>query len=75
MQHDVEVDARGLRCPMPVLKTWRILKAAATGQVMKVVATDRGSTLDFPAFLSRTPHLLLGTAEAQGEYVYFIQKV
>ena len=54
MHIDQELDARGLNCPLPILKTKKALTAMQSGQVLKVVATDAGSVRDFAAFAKQT---------------------
>ena len=54
MDFDKELDARGLSCPLPILKTKKSLNEIASGQVLKVVATDPGSVKDFDAFANQT---------------------
>ncbi len=74
MNADQELDARGLSCPLPILKTKKALSGMASGQVLKVVATDRGSVKDMEAFSKQTGNALLSTAEQNGEYVFYIRK-
>ena len=74
MDFDKELDARGLNCPLPILKTKKSLADLASGQVLKVVSTDPGSVKDMQAFATQTGNELLGS-EAQGkEYVFFLKK-
>lgn len=68
------VDARGLACPLPILRTKKGLTALAPGQVLKVMATDPGSVKDMQAFVNQTEHNLLASEEAAGEYVFYLQK-
>ena len=56
---DVEIDTRGLNCPLPILKAKRALTGMQSGQVLKVVATDAGSIRDFQAFAKQTGNTLL----------------
>jgi len=55
----IEVDARGLSCPMPLLKARKALATAAPGQSIVVLATDRGAESDFRAYCERAGHRLL----------------
>ena len=69
-----ELDARGLDCPMPLLKAKRALNAMASGQRLRVLATDSGSQRDFRVFAEQSGHSLLAS-EVDGEvYSYLIQK-
>jgi tRNA 2-thiouridine synthesizing protein A len=71
---DVEVDAIGLACPMPLLKAKRALNAMQAGQRLRVLATDQGSVRDFQVFAEQSGHHLLESAEANGVYSYLLQK-
>ena len=70
----MEVDARGLDCPMPLLKAKRALNSMESGQRLRVLATDRGSQRDFRVFAEQSGHLLLASEEADGIYSYLLQK-
>ncbi|ROL74782.1 sulfurtransferase TusA family protein [Pseudomonas vranovensis] len=72
--HDAELDASGLNCPLPLLKAKMELNRLATGEVLKVIATDAGSQRDFRTFARLAGHtLLLEEAEA-GVYTYWLKK-
>lgn len=70
----VEVDARGLACPMPLLQAKRALNAMASGQRLRVLCTDQGSVRDFRVFAEQSGHRLLASDEAGGVYRYLLQK-
>lgn len=70
---DRELDVRGLNCPLPILKAKKALGELASGQVLKVLATDPGSVKDFQAFCKQTGNELLSHAEG-AEFTYFIRK-
>ncbi len=74
MQVDKELDARGLNCPLPILKTKKSLTDMTSGQVLRVVSTDCGSVKDMQAFSNQTGNQLLSTEEAGGEYTFFLKK-
>ncbi len=74
MQHDKEIDTRGLNCPLPILRTKKALTDVQSGQVLKVVATDPGSVKDFQTFSKQTGHQLLSHSEANGEFVFLMKK-
>lgn len=74
MHYDAELDARGLLCPIPILKTRFAIDAIETGQVLKVISTDAGSLRDMEAFARQTGNVLLSSADAGGEYVFFLRK-
>lgn len=74
MNFDKELDARGLNCPLPILRAKKALADLASGQVLKVIATDPGSVKDFQAFAKQTGNELLESSEAGGEYVFYLRK-
>ena len=74
MQHDMEIDTRGLNCPLPILRTKKALADVLSGQVLKVVATDPGSVKDFLTFSKQTGHTLLSHSEANGEFTFLMKK-
>lgn len=59
MDFDKEIDARGLNCPLPILRCKKGLSDMADNTVLKIVATDAGSVKDFEAFCNQTGHELL----------------
>ena len=74
MQFDKELDARGLNCPLPILRTKKALSDMSTGQVLKIVATDPGAVKDFQAFSKQTGNALLSSDSVENEFVFFMQK-
>ena len=74
MQHDMEIDTRGLNCPLPILRTKKALAGVQSGQVLKVVATDPGSVKDFQTFSKQTGHTLLSHSESNGEFIFLMKK-
>jgi tRNA 2-thiouridine synthesizing protein A len=74
MQHDKEIDTRGLNCPLPILRAKKAFSDVQSGQVLKIVATDPGSVKDFETFSRQTGHVLLSRAEANGEFTFFMRK-
>jgi tRNA 2-thiouridine synthesizing protein A len=74
MNADQELDARGLNCPLPILKTKKSLAGMASGQVLRIVSTDCGSIKDMQAFASQTGNVLLEQSEENGEYIFFMKK-
>jgi tRNA 2-thiouridine synthesizing protein A len=69
-----ELDARGLNCPLPILRAKKAIAGLGAGEVLKIVATDPGSVKDFEAFCKQTGNDLLSSEEAGGEYTFFIKK-
>ena len=74
IRFDRELDARGLNCPLPILRTKKSLNDMAPGQVLKIVATDPGSVRDFQAFSRQTGNQLLLSNESDGEYLFMMRK-
>jgi tRNA 2-thiouridine synthesizing protein A len=78
MQFDKDIDTSGLNCPLPILKAKKALATMASGQVLKVVATDPGSLRDFQAFAKQTGNELLGqevVPQAEGEQIsHFLRR-
>ena len=74
MQFDKELDARGLNCPLPILRTKKALTDMTSGQVLKILATDPGSVKDFQAFSKQTGNELLSHAAEQKEFIFFMKR-
>lgn len=73
-EYDQELDARGLNCPLPILKARKALKDMAGGQVLRIMATDPGSVKDFEAFANQTGNELLNSTEESGEFHFLLKK-
>ncbi len=71
---DQELDARGLNCPLPILRAKKALSTLEGGQVLKIVATDPGSVKDFEAFASQTGNELISSSEENGEFHFLMKK-
>ncbi len=71
---DQELDARGLNCPLPILRAKKTLNGMAAGEVLKIVSTDPGSVKDFEAFASQTGNELLSSSEEGGEFHFMMKK-
>jgi len=74
MNFDKELDARGLNCPLPILRTKKALADLQSGQVLKVLATDPGAVKDFQSFSRQTGHELLSHSEERNEFTFFMRK-
>ncbi len=68
------LDAKGLLCPLPVLKARRALKKVPAGEVLEVLATDPGAVEDFKSFCEVTGHELVASTEADGVFSFKIRK-
>jgi tRNA 2-thiouridine synthesizing protein A len=71
---DKVLDARGLLCPMPIVKAGREINTLAPGQILKVMATDRGAIADFPAWAEDSGNELLDWRDEGGTLVFFVRK-
>jgi len=74
MNFDKELDARGLNCPLPILRAKKSLNDMTSGQVLRIVATDPGSVKDFEAFSKQTGNALVEQSAAGKEFTFFIKK-
>ncbi len=71
---DQELDARGLNCPLPILRARKALNEMSSGQTLRIVATDPGSVKDFEAFAKQTGNELLESTEANDEFIFVLKK-
>ncbi len=71
---DLELDASGLNCPLPLLKAKLALNSLQNSQVLKVIATDPGSERDFAVFVQQSRHTILAFEKNDAIYQYWIQK-
>lgn len=74
VKEDRLFDASGLSCPMPVVKAAKEMKALSAGQILKIIATDRGSLSDIPAWAEDTGNELLSARDEGTRLVFFIRK-
>ena len=74
IKEDRLLDASGLSCPMPVVKAAKEMRALAPGQVLKIVATDRGALADIPAWADDTGNELLHTEDDGAKLVFLVRK-
>jgi len=70
---EVEVDAKGMYCPMPIVKLKKATKTMETGQVLRLVATDPGAKRDVPAWANKTGAEILESNEQEGEFTFLIK--
>jgi tRNA 2-thiouridine synthesizing protein A len=68
------VDAKGLSCPMPIVKTAQAVKAVPTGELIEVLATDPGSVKDFAAWTRSTGNTIIEQSEDEGVYRFVIKR-
>ena len=74
MQIDKEIDTRGLNCPLPILKAKKALADMLSGQLLRVVSTDPGSTRDFQAFSKQTGNDLVEQATAGDDFIHVLKR-
>ena len=74
MNYDKELDASGLNCPLPILRAKKALAELASGQVLRVLATDPGSAKDFQAFCRQTGNELLSQVEQGGTFEFLLKR-
>ena len=72
---DQTLDAKGLNCPLPILRAKKALKGMEPGQILAIEATDPGSAKDFESFCSQTGNELVSASEDGSVYHYEIRKV
>ena len=72
---DQELDARGLNCPLPILRAKKTLNTMIGGQILMIMATDPGSVKDFEAFAKQTGNELLDSSELDGEFHFMLKKI
>ncbi len=73
-EFDAELDARGLNCPLPILRAKKAISGLEAGQVLRIDATDSGSVKDFAAFCQQTGHELVRSQEEGGDFIFLIRK-
>ncbi|OZI32351.1 hypothetical protein CAL29_19475 [Bordetella genomosp. 10] len=71
---DLEIDAKGLNCPLPILRAKKALAQLQSGQVLKVLTTDRNAIRDFQAFCKQTGNALLAQQEDEGVGVHYLRR-
>ncbi|MCY7308106.1 MAG: sulfurtransferase TusA family protein [Rhodoferax sp.] len=74
MNADIEVDARGLNCPLPILKAKKALNGMQSGQTLRIVSTDSGSVRDFQAFAKQTGNELMEQQAVAGDYIHLMRR-
>jgi TusA-related sulfurtransferase len=74
MNADKQLDTRGLNCPLPILKAKKALADMASGEVLKVMATDPGSVRDFQAFARQTGNDLVQQDNVGPEFLHYLRR-
>jgi tRNA 2-thiouridine synthesizing protein A len=74
MEHSKELDTRGLNCPLPILKAKKALADMVSGELLRVVSTDPGSTRDFQAFARQTGNELVEQTTQGADFVHLLRR-
>jgi len=69
-----KLDARGMNCPLPILKTRKAINHINSGEILEVTSSDPGSVKDMAAFCEQTGHRLVSSNEAEDSYIFLIEK-
>ncbi len=72
---DQTLDCSGLACPMPILKTKKAVDSLQIGQILKMIATDPGSTSDMDAWTAKTGHELVASEQEGGKFIFYIKRM
>jgi len=75
MKSNLQLDAKGLSCPMPIVKTKKAMDTLASGEVLEVQVTDKGALADIPAWAKAGGHTILDQSEEAGIMTFLIQKI
>lgn len=73
-EYDLELDASGLNCPLPILRARKMLGEMQKGQTLLIIATDPGSAKDFEAFSKQTNNPLVSSSENNGKFKFVMKK-
>ena len=74
MKANVTLDAFGLLCPMPIIKTAQEMRKLRAGEILEIISTDEGIKVDMPAWCKNTGNEFLGIEESMGEYKVYVRK-
>jgi tRNA 2-thiouridine synthesizing protein A len=74
MKADKTIDCIGLYCPMPIVKTAEAIKSMKPGEILEVLADDKGIKMDMPAWCKATNNEFLGIEEQNGQYKVYVKK-
>ncbi|CCE24314.1 sulfurtransferase TusA family protein [Methylotuvimicrobium alcaliphilum] len=74
IEYDIEVDASGLNCPLPLLRLKKALQQMMSGHVVKVIATDPAAHLDIGVYSDQTGHRILDYLKEENKQIFYIRK-
>ena len=72
---DQILDCSGMACPMPILKTKKAVESLQLGQILKMIATDPGSTSDMQAWTEKTGHQLVASEKEGNKFIYYVKRM
>lgn len=72
---DETLDCSGLKCPLPVIKTAEAIKKIEVGQILQVISTDPGSTMDMEAWSRQTGHEIVYSRQRDASYIFYIRRM
>jgi len=73
-EFDLELDCRGLSCPLPILKTKKAIETLSSGQILKVISTDPGSAKDMPSWSDRTGNPIISHEQEGSEFIFYVKR-
>jgi len=71
---NIELDTRGLNCPLPILKMRKTINTIEAGEVVRMISSDLGSMKDMESFCRQTGNALISSEDKDGEYIFFVRK-
>ena len=73
-EFDLELDASGLNCPLPLLRLKKVLQEMISGNVVRVIVTDPAAHLDFGVYLDQSGHKIVSFIKESGKQIFYIKK-
>jgi tRNA 2-thiouridine synthesizing protein A len=73
IQFAKELDCSGLSCPLPIVKTKKVISEMSSGQVLKMISTDPGSSADMASWSLRTGHEIIKSETENGKFIFYVK--
>ncbi len=73
-EYALELDVRGLVCPLPLIKTKKAMEQINSGEVLKIIATDPNTVNDIPAWVKNSGHRLIKLDQEEGQFKFYVKK-
>lgn len=73
-EYALELDVRGLVCPLPLIKTKKAIEQINSGEVLKIIATDPNTVNDIPAWVKNSGHRLIKLDQEEGQFKFYVKK-